>query len=121
MSWTGNMTTNVINNTGAKITNVRVSHTLNNQTQSATAEGLEPGASMPLDIKVGSGGNDYWSLAFNIGTEGLYHDKKRCNIDKEDNASGKPVTLTLGNAAEGFSTTPPKTSGNRGVAYEIRG
>jgi hypothetical protein len=111
MSWSGTMQCHVRNSTGAKITDVRVSHDWGEFSQSEDLDSIHPGDTVAVFVMdVGSGGRDLWSVRF-VDSSGncYYRSKKQCNVEESD-LPGKHVVLDLGPGAQGFSVLLPVSS-----------
>ena len=110
-SWGGTMTANFVNSTGGTISNMAFSHSWNDGTDMPiipAGSTLADGATLPLTIHVGEGGSDTWSVKFTDASgDCWYRDNKQCDVEQEDFASGKPVTVQLLAGNVGFSVLMP--------------
>ncbi|HEV3485265.1 MAG TPA: hypothetical protein VG106_07650 [Vicinamibacterales bacterium] len=110
MSWGGQMTCNIINNTGGAITNVTFSHEWNGGAQEPIF-GTDPfpdGGTAPFTIQVGDGGSDLWSVQFTDADGNCWYRKdKQCDVSEDDFTSGNPVNAVLKAGKVGFSIELP--------------
>jgi hypothetical protein len=114
MSWSGQMTCTVTNQTGGTITSLTVHHQWNqfndvpNPNPTLT---LANDASISFTINVGSGGSDDWSITFTDAQGNCwYRNQKQCNVEEEDLQSGQAVALNLLPGSQGFSIEMPVSS-----------
>lgn len=114
MSWNGEMTCVVTNQTGGTITNVSLIHqwkSFQDTPNPNPTPSLKDNASISFTINVGSGGSDEWSVTFTDAQGACwYRNGKQCDVEENDYQSGAPVSVNLLNSAQGFSIEMPASS-----------
>lgn len=114
MSWSGEMTCVVTNQTGGTITNLTAAHQwdqYNDVLNPNPTPSLESGASASFLIHVGSGGSDEWSVGFTDAQgQCWYRNGKQCDVEDGDYNSGAPVNVNLLSGSQGFSIELPESS-----------
>ena len=108
MSWNGEMTCNVYNQTGGTITGLLVTHTWDDIPSGTSVSVLDDGASVAFGFETGSGATDYWTVRFTDAAGACwYRTAKQCGVEQEDFDSAKSVVINLLPGSQGFSIEMP--------------
>jgi hypothetical protein len=122
MSWGGTMKCYIVNQTGGTITKVSFAHQWNGAAQAplfSPTDPFENGEQVELDITVGPGSADDWSVQFNDAQgKCWYRNNKQCDVSQSDFESGKPVYAILKPGNVGFSIDLPVSQSCKDNYYD---
>lgn len=119
-NWGGQMTCTIVSLIGRVLTGIIVTHHFNGYKDVGGGQykSVSPGAAINFTINIGSGHNDTWDVwTKDINGDELYHYGKQCNVMKDDQDTGLPMYVILGNKAEGYSIQLPGSSSCMGNRY----
>jgi hypothetical protein len=118
MSWSGTMQCLIVNAIPGPITNLNVTHTLGDDSQSLPLTALDGFGTVLFPITVGSGHEDEWSVGFTTGGVTVEQTWQRCSIEEEDYQSASCVLFVLYDVDYGFSIIPPVSLPRLHNSYE---